>query len=56
LLYGSLATAIVLLVWMYILSVIVLLGAEFNALIFPRLAAPPPPAQESIPRRIVAGQ
>ncbi len=37
LLYGSLATAIVLLVWMYILSVIVLIGAEFNALIFPRM-------------------
>ncbi len=36
LLYGSLATAIVLLVWMYILSVIVLIGAEFNALVFPR--------------------
>jgi len=34
--YGSLATAIVLLVWMYILSVIVLIGAEFNALLFPR--------------------
>ncbi len=36
LLYGSLATAVVLLVWMYILSVIVLVGAEFNALIYPR--------------------
>jgi len=34
--YGSLATAIVLLVWMYIISVIVLVGAEFNALLFPR--------------------
>jgi membrane protein len=36
LLYGSLATAIVLLVWMYIISVIVLIGAEFNALLYPR--------------------
>ncbi len=36
LLYGSLATAVVLLVWMYILSVIVLVGAEFNALVYPR--------------------
>ncbi len=36
--YGSLATAIVLLVWMYLLSLIVLLGAEFNALLFPRAA------------------
>ena len=47
LLYGSLATAIVLLVWMYILSVIVLLGAEFNALLFPRLAASPAPPGDS---------
>lgn len=36
LLYGSLATAIVLLIWMYIISVIVLIGAEFNALLYPR--------------------
>ena len=34
--YGSMATAIVLLVWLYIMSVIVLVGAEFNALLFPR--------------------
>ncbi len=34
--YGSLATAIVLLVWLYIMSVIVLVGAEFNALLYPR--------------------
>jgi membrane protein len=39
LLYGSLATAIVLLVWLYIISVIVLVGAEFNALLFPRIIA-----------------
>jgi membrane protein len=37
LIYGSLATAIVLMVWMYIISVIVLVGAEFNALLFPRM-------------------
>jgi membrane protein len=36
--YGSLATPIVLLVWLYIISVIVLVGAEFNALVFPRAA------------------
>lgn len=35
--YGSLATTIVLLVWLYILSVIVLVGAEYNAALFPRL-------------------
>ena len=36
--YGSLATPIVLLVWLYIISVIVLVGAEFNALVYPRAA------------------
>jgi membrane protein len=35
--YGSLAAAIVLLIWLYIISVIVLVGAEFNALLFPRM-------------------
>jgi membrane protein len=39
LLYGSLATAIVLLVWMYIISIIVLIGAEFNAILYPRSIA-----------------
>ncbi len=34
--YGSLAAAIVLLIWLYIISVIVLIGAEFNALLYPR--------------------
>ncbi len=34
--YGSLATPIVLLIWLYIISVIVLVGAEFNALVYPR--------------------
>ena len=29
--YGSLGTAVVLLIWMYLLAVIVLLGAQFNA-------------------------
>ena len=33
--YGSLGAAIALLVWMYMLSLIVLIGAEFNATIFP---------------------
>lgn len=35
--YGSLSAAIALLVWLYILSVIVLLGAEFNAQIYPKV-------------------
>ena len=34
--YGSLAAAIALLIWLYILSVIVLLGAEFNAQVYPK--------------------
>jgi membrane protein len=34
--YGSLGVAIALLVWMYIISLIVLVGAEFNAMLFPR--------------------
>jgi membrane protein len=35
--YGSLATAVVLLIWLYIISIIVLVGAEFNALLYPRM-------------------
>jgi membrane protein len=36
--YGSLGAAIALLVWLYIVSVIVLLGAELNAQFYPRVA------------------
>jgi membrane protein len=35
--YGSLSAAIALLVWLYIVSVIVLLGAELNAQVFPKV-------------------
>ena len=35
-LYGSLGAAIALLVWMYMISLIILVGAEFNAMLFPR--------------------
>lgn len=34
--YGSLAVGIALLVWMYLISLIILVGAEFNAMLFPR--------------------
>jgi membrane protein len=34
--YGSLGAAIALLVWTYIVSIVVLIGAEFNALAYPR--------------------
>jgi membrane protein len=36
LIYGSLGVAIALLVWMYLLSIVILVGAEFNALVHPR--------------------
>ena len=34
--YGSVGTAIALLIWMYIVSMVVLIGAEFNAVRYPR--------------------
>src|SRR5579859_6236537 len=34
--YGSLGAAIALLVWMYMISLVILIGAEFNAILFPR--------------------
>jgi membrane protein len=34
--YGSLGAAIALLVWMYLISLVVLIGAEFNAMLYPR--------------------
>jgi len=36
--YGSLSAAIALLVWLYLVSVLVLLGAEMNAQVYPKLA------------------
>jgi membrane protein len=35
-LYGSLGVSIALLVWMYMISLVILIGAEFNAMLFPR--------------------
>lgn len=34
--YGSLGVGIALLVWMYLVSLVILIGAEFNAILFPR--------------------
>ena len=34
--YGSLGAAIALLVWMYLISLVILIGAEFNAILYPR--------------------
>jgi len=46
--YGSLGLGIALLVWMYLIAVVVLIGAEFNALIYPRgLTKIPPPRAET---------
>jgi len=46
--YGSLGVGIALLVWMYLISLVVLIGAEFNAMLFPRcLTKVPPPRPEN---------
>jgi membrane protein len=34
--YGSLGVGVALLVWMYMVSMVILVGAEFNAMLFPR--------------------
>lgn len=34
--YGSVGTAIALMIWLYLISLVVLIGAEFNALRYPR--------------------
>jgi membrane protein len=36
LIYGTLGVAIALLVWMYMISLVILVGAEFNAMLYPR--------------------
>lgn len=58
--YGSLGAAIALLVWMYLISIVVLIGAEFNAMVYPRVAlTEPAPAEMSRATpagRRVAGQ
>jgi membrane protein len=46
--YGSLSAAIALLVWLYILSVIVLLGAEFNAQVYPKVPEGELPVQKEL--------
>jgi len=39
--YGSLGVGIALLVWMYMISLVILVGAEFNAMLFPRALSDP---------------
>jgi membrane protein len=43
--YGSLGVGIALLVWMYLISLVVLIGAEFNAMLFPRAVMKIPRSQ-----------
>ena len=45
--YGSLGLGIALLVWMYLISLVILIGAEFNAMLFPRCVTKLPPARAS---------
>lgn len=48
--YGSLGVGIALLVWMYLISLVVLIGAEFNAMLFPRgLTKIPPRVADETP-------
>jgi len=46
--YGSLGAGIALLIWMYLISLVVLIGAEFNAMLFPRglMKAPRAPTSD----------
>ncbi|MGA2978996.1 MAG: YihY/virulence factor BrkB family protein [Terriglobales bacterium] len=49
--YGSLGVGIALLIWMYLISLVVLIGAEFNAMLFPRcLTKVVPPRVETAAR------
>jgi membrane protein len=45
--YGPLAVGIALLIWMFLISLIVLVGAEFNAFLFPRAVPRRPVAEEN---------
>ena len=44
--YGSLGVGIALLVWMYLISLVVPIGAEFNAMLFPRGLTKVPKSRE----------
>ncbi len=46
--YGSLSAAIALLVWLYIVSVIILLGAELNAQIYPKIVEKEPAKETKV--------
>ncbi|MCU1285162.1 MAG: putative ribonuclease [Acidobacteriales bacterium] len=48
LIYGSLGAGIALLVWLYVISIIILIGAEFNAVACPRCTLPKIPEERHI--------
>jgi len=54
LIYGSVGTAIALLIWLYLISMVVLIGAEFNALRYPRFLFGAHSKLESEQKRVAA--
>jgi membrane protein len=49
--YGSLGVGIALLLWMYLISLVVLIGAEFNAMLFPRCLSKTSSPRVNVPAR-----
>ncbi len=54
LVYGSVGTAIALLIWLYLVSMVVLIGAEFNAVRYPRFLFGAHSDFKSAPKRVAA--
>jgi membrane protein len=52
--YGSVGTAIALLIWLYLVSMVVLIGAEFNAVRYPRFLFGAHSDFSSAPKRVAA--
>ena len=52
--YGSVGTAIALLIWLYLVSMVVLIGAEFNAVRYPRFLFGAHSDFNSPPKRVAA--
>ena len=53
--YGSVGTAIALLIWLYLVSMVVLIGAEFNAVRYPRFLFGAQSKVDPDPRRFPKG-
>ena len=53
--YGSVGTAIALLIWLYLVSVVVLIGAEFNAVRYPRFLFGAQSKIDGDPKRVPKG-